>query len=119
MSGRWVVVVVTGEQSNFKSSQLGGEGGGVYAGGMGEMQEDDCDELLQEHNSGGCVLVNRDVYSTNDEIDRRGREKMEDGGGWLTPAGSRLQTCCGLASARQPGQQHIGQQRRPCGVLRR
>ena len=35
MSGRWVVVVVTGEQSNFKSSQLGGRGGGVYAGGMG------------------------------------------------------------------------------------
>ena len=46
MSGRWVVVVVTGEQSNFKASQLGGErGGGVYAGGMGEMQEDDgCEE---------------------------------------------------------------------------
>lgn len=36
------------------------------------------DELLQEHNSGGCVLVNRDVYSTNDENrsqERRGREE--------------------------------------------
>lgn len=30
MSGRWVVVVVTGEQSNFKSSQLGGGRGAVY-----------------------------------------------------------------------------------------
>lgn len=44
MAGGWVVV--TREQSNFKSSQLeGGEGCGVYAGGMGEMQEDDgCEE---------------------------------------------------------------------------
>ncbi len=45
MHGRWVVV--TREQSNFKSSQLRGwvGKGGVYAGGMGEMQEDDgCEE---------------------------------------------------------------------------
>jgi hypothetical protein len=45
------------EQSNFQVEPVEG-GSGVYAGGMGEMQEDDacegpravCDEMLQEYN---------------------------------------------------------------------
>jgi hypothetical protein len=67
---------MTREESNFQVEPVGecrGEG-------MGEMQEEDdgceepravvmrcCKEIIQ----GGCVLVNRDVYSTNEEIDRR------------------------------------------------
>ena len=63
-------------------------------------------------------MVNRNVYSTNDEFDRKKERRMEKKG-WLTPAGSRPRTCCGQAGERQPGQQRIGQRQQQCDVPRR